>query len=76
MVSQIKKSIYFRLNDDTEFRVSVPLFVSVMFCMTVLTLISNIFALFSVPLFLAVIFAAVSEKMDYRFDDFIHSEEE
>ena len=31
---------------------------------------------FSVPLFLAVIFAAVSEKMDYRFDDFIHSEEE
>tara|TARA_B100000035_G_scaffold252269_1_gene221496 strand:+ start:452 stop:682 length:231 start_codon:yes stop_codon:yes gene_type:complete len=76
MVSQIKKSIYFRLNDDTEFRVSVPLFVSVMFSMTVLTLISNIFALFSVPLFLAVIFAAVSEKMDYRFDDFIHSEEE
>ena len=76
MVSQIKKSIYFRLNDDTEFRVSVPLFVSVMFSLTVLTLISNIFALFSVPLFLAVIFAAVSEKMDYRFDDFIHSEEE
>ena len=76
MVSQIKKSIYFRLNDDTEFRVSVPLFVSVMFSITVLTLISNIFALFSVPLFLAVIFAAVSEKMDYRFDDLIHSEEE
>ncbi|RAH15610.1 MAG: hypothetical protein CMB20_001340 [Methanobacteriota archaeon] len=76
MVSQIKKSIYFRLNDDTEFRVSVPLFVSVMFSITFLTLISNIFALFSVPLFLAVIFAAVSEKMDYRFDDFIHSEEE
>jgi hypothetical protein len=39
-------------------------------------MISNIFAFFSIPLFFAIVFAAVSEKIDYRYDNLFLSEEE
>ena len=68
--------IFFRLNDDFELKLTVPLFVLILFVLILITMISNILALLTFPLFLAIIFAAVSEKIDYRFDDQSIYEEE
>ena len=68
--------LFFRLNDDIELKVNVPLFCIVMLMMALVTLVANIFALFSVPLYLAVIFAAVSEKIEYRQENLLLGEEE
>ena len=70
------KYLFFRLNDDFELKVSLPIFVVCLFILVVITMISNIFALFSIPLFFAIVFAAVSEKIDYRYDNLFHFEEE
>ncbi len=45
------------------------MFVLSIFILVIITMISNIFALFSIPLFFAIVFAAVSEKIDYRYDN-------
>ena len=76
MTVQPTKMMFFRLNDDLELKLSVPLFVLILFVLILITMISNIFALLTFPLFLAIIFAAVSEKIDYRFDDQSIYEEE
>ena len=70
------KYLFFRLNDDFELKVSLPMFVVCLLTLVVITMISNIFALFTIPLFFAIVFAAVSEKIDYRYDNLFHSEEE
>jgi hypothetical protein len=70
------KFLFFRLNDDFELKVGLPMFVLSIFILVIITMISNIFALFSIPLFFAIVFAAVSEKIDYRYDNLFHSEEE
>jgi hypothetical protein len=70
------KFLFFRLNDDFELKVGLPMFVLSVFILVIITMISNIFALFSIPLFFAIVFAAVSEKIDYRYDNLFHSEEE
>jgi hypothetical protein len=70
------KFLFFRLNDDFELKVRLPMFVLSIFILVIITMISNIFALFSIPLFFAIVFAAVSEKIDYRYDNLFHSEEE
>ncbi len=76
MTIQPTKFLFFRLNDDFELKVSVPLFVLIVFVLTIVTMISNIFALFTIPLFFAIVFAAVSEKLDYRYENLFSSEEE
>ena len=76
MTIQPTKFLFFRLNDDFELKVSVPLFVLITFVLTIITMISNIFAIFTIPLFFAIVFAAVSEKIDYRYDNLFLSEEE
>ena len=76
MAIQPTKFLFFRLNDDFELKVSVPVFALIIFVMTIITMISNIFALFSIPLFFAIVFAAVSEKIDYKYDNLFFSEEE
>jgi len=76
MAIQPTKFLFFRLNDDLELKVSIPLFVLTISILVIMTMISNIFALFSIPLFLAIVFAAVSEKIDYRYDNLLLSEEE
>ena len=76
MAVQPTKMMFFRLNDDLELKLSVPLFGLIVFVLILITMISNIFALLTFPLFLAIIFAAVSEKIDYRFDDQSIYEEE
>tara|TARA_B100001778_G_C18407546_1_gene547191 strand:+ start:562 stop:792 length:231 start_codon:yes stop_codon:yes gene_type:complete len=76
MAVQPTKMMFFRLNDDLELKLSVPLFVLVSFVLILITMFSNIFALLTFPLFLAIIFAAVSEKIDYRFDNQSMYEEE
>ena len=76
MTVQPTKMMFFRLNDDLELKLSVPLFGLIVFVLILITMISNIFALLTFPLFLAIIFAAVSEKIDYRFDDQSIYEEE
>ena len=70
------KYLFFRLNDHFELKVSLPIFILCLLILVVITMISNIFALFSIPLFFAIVFAAVSEKIDYRYDNLFHSEEE
>ena len=70
------KYLFFRLNDDFDLKVSLPIFVFSLIILVVITMISNIFALFSIPMFFAIVFAAVSEKIDYRYDNLFHSEEE
>ena len=76
MAVQPTKMMFFRLNDDFELKVSVPVFCLVIFVMVIITMISNVFAFFSIPLFFAIVFAAVSEKIDYRYDNLFLSEEE
>ena len=76
MTIQPTKFLFFRLNDDFELKVSLTLFVLTIFILVVVTMISNIFAFFSIPLFFAIVFAAVSEKIDYRYDDLFLFEEE
>ena len=76
MTIQPTKFLFFRLNDDFELKVGLPMFVLSIFTLVIITMISNIFALFSIPLFFAIVFAAVSEKIDYRYDNLFHSEEE
>ena len=76
MAVQPTKMMFFRLNDDLELKLSVPLFVLILFVLILITMISNIFALLTFPLFLAIIFTAVSEKIDYRFDNQSMYEEE
>ena len=76
MTIQPTKFLFFRLNDDFELKVSVPMFILIIFVLTIITMISNIFAVFTIPLFFAVVFAAVSEKIDYRYDNLFLSEEE
>lgn len=76
MTIQPTKFLFFRLNDDFELKVGLPMFVLSIFILVIITMISNIFALFSIPLFFAIVFAAVSEKIDYRYDNLFHSEEE
>lgn len=71
-----RKYLFFRLNDDFDLKVSLPIFVFSLIILVVITMISNIFALFSIPMFFAIVFAAVSEKIDYRYDNLFHSEEE
>ena len=71
-----RKYLFFRLNDDFDLKVSLPIFVFSLIILVVITIISNIFALFSIPMFFAIVFAAVSEKIDYRYDNLFHSEEE
>lgn len=68
--------MFFRLNEDLELKISIPIFIFMIFLFTIITLMNNIFAFFSVPLYLAVIFAAVSEKIEYRYDNLFNSEEE
>ncbi len=67
--------MFIRLNDELEMKISIPTFLLVMFSMALITLFANIFALFSFPLYIAVIFAAVSDKIQYRSDEFISEEE-
>ncbi len=76
MTIQPKKFMFFRLNEDLELKISIPIFIFMIFLFTIITLMNNIFAFFSVPLYLAVIFAAVSEKIEYRYDNLFNSEEE
>ena len=76
MTIQPTRSLFFRLNDDFELKVSVPAFCLAIFVMVIITMISNVFAFFSIPLFFAIVFAAVSEKIDYRYDNLFLSEEE
>ena len=76
MTIQPQKYMFIRLNEDLELKVKIPVFIAIIFAMTLLTLIDNIFAFFSVPLYFAVIFAAVSEKIEYRYDDLFSREEE
>ena len=76
MTIQPTRSLFFRLNDDFELKVSVPVFCLAIFVMVIITMISNVFAFFSIPLFFAIVFAAVSEKIDYRYDNLFLSEEE
>ena len=64
------------LNDDLELKVSVPMFTLILSVLTIITMISNIFALFTIPLFFAIVFAAVSEKIDFRYENLFLSEEE
>jgi len=68
--------MFFRLNEDLELKISIPIFIITIFLCTIITLMNSIFAFFSVPLYLAVIFAAVSEKIEYRYDNLFNSEEE
>ena len=76
MTIQPPKFLFIRLNDDFELKVNVPVFTIVMLLMALITLFANIFALFAVPLYLAVIFAAVSDKMEYRQENQLFDEEE
>ena len=76
MAIQPTKFLFFRLSDDLELKLSIPLFVLIISILVIVTMISNIFALFSIPLFFAIVFAAVSEKIDYRYDNLFLSEEE
>jgi len=76
MTIQPKKFMFFRLNEDLELKISIPIFIITIFLCTIITLMNSIFAFFSVPLYLAVIFAAVSEKIEYRYDNLFNSEEE
>ena len=76
MTIQPQKYMFIRLNDELEMKISIPTFLLVMSSMALITLFANIFALFSVPLYIAVIFAAVSDKIQYRSDDLFISEEE
>jgi len=61
MTIQPTRSLFFRLNDDFELKVSVPVFCLVIFVMVIITMISNVFAFFSIPLFL-------SESQSFSFD--------
>ena len=76
MTIQPTKFLFFMLNDDFELKVSVPMFTLIISVLTIITMISNIFALFTIPLFFAIVFAAVSEKVDYRCENLLLSEEE
>ena len=76
MTIQPTKFLFFRLNDDFELKVSIPMFVLIILVLTIITMISNIFAIFTIPLFFVIVFAAVSEKIDYRYDNLFSSEEE
>ena len=55
---------------------SIPLFSFIIFTLVIITMISNVFAFFTIPLFFAIVFAVVSEKVDYRYDELFKSEEE
>ncbi len=76
MTIQPTKFLFFMLNDDLELKVSVPMFTLILSVLTIITMISNIFALFTIPLFFAIVFAAVSEKIDFRYENLLLSEEE
>ena len=76
MTIQPRKLLFFNLNEDLELKMSIPLFSFIIFTLVIITMISNVFAFFSIPLFFAIVFAVVSEKVEYRYDELFKSEEE
>ena len=66
MVIQPDKLLFIRLNESSEIKIGLIPFFAIIFLLTILTLINLTLALFSVPLFLSLLFAALSEKIEYR----------
>jgi len=70
------KYLFFKLNDDLELKLSITAFVVSMSLMALITIFANIFALFSFPLYLGIIFAVVSDRLEYRTEGLNFFEEE
>ena len=76
MATEPRKFLFIYLNENLELKLSIPAFTIMIISMAIITLFANIFALFSVPLYLGIIFAAVSEKIQYKFEELYDFEEE
>ena len=60
-----KKFIVFVLNDHYDVKIRPVLFGSIISIMAVITVLIPYIALLTVPTYLAILFAVVSEKVDY-----------
>lgn len=76
MTTLPKKYLFIWLSDNLEVKLSVFSFIAIILSASLLTIIANIFAFFTVPLYLGIIFAALSEKIEYRSELIRDDEEE
>jgi len=64
-----KKYLVFTLNDHYEIKVKPLIFGACILLLTIATVIIPYIWLLTVPTYLTILFAAVSEKIDIRTDD-------
>ena len=60
------KLVTIELNKDLSIQISLPLFVVVLAVMTLITLFLPMLALFTVPTYLALLFALSSDRISFQ----------